>query len=436
MKPFVAILICGLPVWAQYAGPAVLSRGDIPSAMEAPQLSFRPFVEVNAIYDTGLTGVGLTSEGQLPNISSGGVQVAGGVSGAHSWRHTQIGVDYYGDVREYPNASFYDGTDQSLMLGIKHQFTRHIYLNLRESAGEFNYGGGVQTLSEAVPFDPAQSYVPATDFFDNRVFFGTTQADLIIQRSARLSFDLGGDGFINRQRSAALIGVDGAAARGDVQYRLSRYTTIGANYTYTHFSFNHIYSSTDINGAAGTYAVQFNRTTEFTGYGGFMRLESKFIQDVPVDPTVAAIIGITESPEVIYSVRYIPNISARLSRTFEHGVAYITGGHTVTPGNGLFLTSSMTQISVGYTYTGLRRWSFHSFLSYQKMESIGNVIGEYGGWQGTASLSRQVTRSVHFIAAFNARDYNSKDFPLYNHTFYDARVGIGFAPGDVPLRVW
>lgn len=436
MKKIVAILVWVLPSFAQYAGPAVLSRGESPAAMEAPQISFRPFVEVSAVYDTGLSGVGLTSAGELANLSSPGIQVAGGISGYHSWRHTQLGLDYRGNVTEFQKATYYSNTSQSLMLGIKHQFTRHIFLNLRETAGMFSYGSGVLPLSEAVPFDPGQSYVPVTDFFDNRTIYGTTQADLIIQKSARLSFDFGGDGFLNRMRSTALDSVLGATARGDVQYRLTRRTTIGANYTYSHFSFNHVYSSTDIHGAAATYAVRLSRSLEFTGYGGFMRVETKFIQDVPVDPTIAAIIGISESPEVIYSVRYVPNVSARLSQTFQHGVAYISGGHTVTPGNGLFLTSTLTDISAGYTYTGLRRWSFGAQGSYQNASSIGNIYGAYGGENGNITVSRQLSRAVHVVASGGVRRYTSPDFPLYNRTFYDTRIGIGFAPGDVPLRVW
>lgn len=425
-----------LPGYAQYAGPAVLSRGEAPTAMAAPQISFRPFVEVAGVYDSGLSGVGLSAEGQLANLSSPGVELSGGISGFHSWRHTQLGLDYHGSITDFQKATYYSNSNQSLMLGVKHQFTRHIYLDLRETAGLMNFGGGAQTLSQTVPFDPSQSFVPVTDFFDNRTLYATSQADLIIQKSARLSFDIGGDGFTNRRRSSALASVEGATARADMQYRVTRRTTVGVNYTYNHFSFNHIFSSTDLHGVAATYAVQLSRWLEFTGYAGVMRMETKFIQDVPVDPTVAAIIGITESPEVVYSIRYVPNISARLSRTFQHGVLYLAGGHSVTPGNGLFLTSTMTTVGSGYTYTGLRRWSFNAIVEYQKAESIGNVAGAYGGTSGGFTVSRQLTRAVHLVGGFTARRYASGDFQLYNRTFYDTRLGIGFAPGDVPLRVW
>ena len=437
MKRLVAVLGWAMPVLAQYAGPAILSRGDAPTAMSAgPQISFRPFVDVDGIYDTGLAGVSVNAQGALANSAAEGIQLVGGISGSHSWRHTQIGLDYRGDIRHYAKTTYYDSTDQSILLGIKHQFTRHISLNLRENGGMYSLGTGLLGLSPTVPFDPSQSFIPTTDFFDNRTVYATSQADLIIQKTARLSFDLGGGGFLNRRRSSALFGVNGADAHGDVQYRLTRRITIGGNYTYTHFHFTGILSSTDMHGGVGTFAMQLTRRLEFSGYGGFMRVETKFLQNVPVDPTVAAIIGITEGTEVSYSVRYTPNLSARLSESFSRGVLYIAGGHTITPGNGLFLTSSITNISTGYTYTGLRRWSFNAQAAYNNAESIGNVVGNYKDITGGVTASRKITHAVHTLGAFSVRKYQSGSFSLYNRVVYDVRVGIGFAPGDVPLRIW
>jgi hypothetical protein len=128
--------------------------------------------------------------------------------------------------------------------------------------------------------------------------------------------------------------------------------------------------------------------------------------------------------------------TGRLSRTFPKGVAYVSGGRDVTPGNGLFLTSIMTTIMGGYNYTGLRRWSFGISAGYDRAESIGNVVGTYGGTSGTLSASRQIVRNVHGIVSFSARQYSSANFNLYNRLIYDVRVGVGYSPGDVPLRIW
>jgi len=138
---------------------------------------------------------------------------------------------------------------------------------------------------------------------------------------------------------------------GDFQYRLSRRATIGANYVFTHYSFTGILSSSFIHGASLTYAVRLSRTLEFSGYGGFMHAETKFIQSVPVDPNVSALLGLTSTTALAYHANWVPNFSGRLSKTFSRGVLYVAGGETVTPGNGLFLTSRTASVVGGYGYT-------------------------------------------------------------------------------------
>jgi hypothetical protein len=140
---------------------------------------------------------------------------------------------------------------------------------------------------------------------------------------------------------------------------------------------------------------------------------------------------------VNYNVRYVPNASGRLSETFKKGVLYVAGGRTVTPGNGLFLTSEMTNITAGYTYTGIRRWSFNALAARNDGRSIGNIInGDYRDTTGSVSISRDLTRAVHFVAGASVHQYGSSDFAQYNRRVYEVRIGLQFAPGDVPLHIF
>src|ERR1035441_7154683 len=91
---------------ADSRGPAILSRGEAPAAMSIPEISFRPFVEFAGVYDTGLTGVAINSNGQLGTSVSPGIVLTGGVSGAHSWKHTKVGVDYHGSVYDYTKTTY------------------------------------------------------------------------------------------------------------------------------------------------------------------------------------------------------------------------------------------------------------------------------------------------------------------------------------------
>jgi hypothetical protein len=431
-----ALLAVAIPAAAQSDGPAILTRGEAPAGMAAPEIGFRPFVEFSGAYDTGLTGVAVNSAGQLSATVSPGLMLSGGISGAHSWKHTKIGLDYHGSISHYTEATYYDTAAQSLLLGVTHQFTRHTTLALRESAGQFSQSYGQPSLSPTVPFDAAASYIPVSDFYDNRTIYVSSLADLTIQKSTRLSFNLGGDFFLTRRRSTALYGVTGGGARGDVQYRLSGRSTIGAGYTYSHFAYHGVFSASDIHGAVATYGIRLTKSLEFSSYGGFMRAETKFQQSVPIDPVIAALTGESVGSVIVHSIDYVPNVMARLSETFSRGVLFLTGGHTVTPGNGLFLTSEATTVSAGYTYTGRRRWSFAAQAGYNHSKSVGNVLGYYGDVGGTLSASRQIVHSVHAVLSFSARQYQSPDFSLYNRLIYTVRLGIGFTPGDIPLRIW
>jgi hypothetical protein len=431
-----ALLAFALPAVAQYAGPAILTRGEAPAAMTGPQVKFRPFLEFTGVYDTGLSGVMVDSNGDLANASSAGVSITAGVSGSRAWKRTKIGLDYRGSTSHYTRKTYYDGFNQSLMLGITRQLTSHTSFSLSESAGLLSRNFNSFGLPQTVPFDPSTSYIPTTDFYDNRTLYLSSQANFTIQKSARLSFNMGGDGFLTRRRSSALYGVTGSGARGDVQYRLSRRSTIGAGYTYSHYEFTGIFSGTDIHGAVATYGIGITRTVEFSAYAGVLQAETKFLQSVPIDPAIAAIIGRSSGGVIVHRIDYMPNVNARLSKTFHRGVFYLSGGHSATPGNGLFLTSSVTTGNAGYTYTGLRHWSMSASAVYSHAKSIGNVLGYYGNIGGNFSGSRQITGALHAVANFSARQYQSGDFSRYNRLIYTATLGIGFTPGDIPLRVW
>jgi len=432
----VALLGAAVPAFAQYAGPAILLRGEAPASMQGTVIDFRPFLSVGGGYISGLSGVSVDPSGNVVDDSSAALRVSGGVSGSHAWKHINLGLDYQASLQHTPQYSYYDSSDQTMTLGFTDRLTRHATLVVRETAGMLSNHFGTVNLNPALPFDPATAYVPTNQFFNNRTYYLSTQADLTIQRSTRLSFDIGADGFLQRYRSLSLYGATGAGARGDLQYRLTRRSTIGAGYTYTHYSFTHIFSSTDLHGIVGTYAIRISRNTEFSGYAGIMRVETKFQQFVPLDPAIAAILGISGAAVVSYQKETIPNVSGRFSYTVHNGVFSVSGGHAVIPGNGVFLTSTSTNVQGGYSYTGLRRWSMNAGLGYSKSDSLGNVIGNYGWETGSLSVSRQLFRYTHGFLSANFSKYNSPDFQNYNRWTYFISAGLAFAPGDVALRLW
>jgi len=427
------------PAYGQYAGPAVLSRGEAPAAMSAPTIRFRPFVEVTGVYDTGLSGVTLDSSGnQLATGSSFGYGINFGVSGAHTWKRAFVGLEYHGGFTEYAGGSstLPWTMSHSLMLGFNYRIARHMKLSLRETAGTFTRNYDTGSLAQTVPFDPTYSYVPATDYFDNRTTYATTQADLTIEKSAKTSISFGGDGFTTRRRSEALASVTGEVARADYQHRLTRSTTVGANYNYSHYVYTGIVGGTDAHSVVGSYSVRPSRNLEFSAYGGMTRVESTYVRITQVDPVIAVLLGITESKQVAYTRMATPTVGARLSRVFRSGVAYVNGGRSLSAGNGLFLASMSTVVNAGYTFTGMRRWSFAANVAMIRSDATDFVSGGYNTYTAGLSGSRALGKLVHARFSYSARRYSSQDFSLYNRWIYTATVGIAFAPGELPMRLW
>ena len=432
----IAALAIVSPLFAQYGGPAILARGQSPGPMAASQIDFRPFVSLTGTYDTGLNGVSVTANGIPVNDASYGVSIGFGVSGLHSWKHTKIGLNYSGDFSHY-SKSFYDGLNsQSFQLSLTHQLMRHAVLSLSNSAVLYGSNRATPALPQTIEFDPATTYVPTNDFFDNRTISVSTQASILIQKSTRLSYSIGGDGFLTRRRSTALYGTTGYGAHGDLMYRLSRRSTVGAMYSYMHYAFTGLPGGTDAHSVVGSYSRSLSLSMQLSVSGGITKYENVFVQRVAIDPAIAAVIGISSALRVSYQNNFMPNIGFRLSKVVPRGTVFINVSNSLDPGNGLFLTSTSTNAGVGYSYSGLRRWAITAGANYNRSDSVGNVFGAYGSYSASVSASRQVAPMTHGVFSFNLRRYDSPNFQNYNKWSYGVRLGLSFSPGDIPVRLW
>src|SRR5205823_3904444 len=132
-------------------------------------------------------------------------------------------------------------------------------------------------------------------------------AGLNLQKTARLSFRLSGGNFTTKRHSSALHSTQGNSASADVQYRLTRRSTIGAMYSYQRFGFSGYDGGTDAHGAAGSYSIRINKSAEISGYAGFLRVESTFLQATAVDPVIQVLLGVQSTVQLVHTLRYVPN---------------------------------------------------------------------------------------------------------------------------------
>jgi len=346
-----------------------------------------------------------------------------------------VGLDYRGSYHHYAKNSFYNGTEQSLSLIYNKQITRHLSYSLREAAGlynrNFDIGRGVQLL------DPNFSNLPTNEVFDGRTLYVMTMADVTYNKSARLSFNFGGDGFLIRRRSSSLYGVTGYRARGDMAYRTSRYATSGFVYDFSHYEYTKGFGGSDIHTVQLVQSFRLGRYWELGMRGGGSRVETLGLTQVTLDPVIAAIIGRSTGIEAIYRINWVPSANVILTRSLHQAslsFAFQTG---VTPGNGVLLTSREQNATSSFTYTGIRKLNIGFNGGYSTYSSLAQNIGKYSGYLGGGGLTYNLTRSVHVVTRYDYRHYGvGQQQGAFLRNTYRASIGLGFSPGDIPLSLW
>jgi hypothetical protein len=428
------------PPEQDYGGPAILSRGGGPSlGRNGDFVHLRPFVTVNAIYDSGLGTTSLTPASTVPFRNGYGVSAIFGVTGKHLWKRSILDLDYRGTFRHYNNNSYYDGMDNSLMLSFEHQLTPHTKITLAEDVARYQrafslpLAGYYNTGFEA--YDPTFSGLTTNDLFDTPTTALMSVGRLIHQMSARWSFSVGGTGFFVRRHSAALIGTNGFFANGDLSYRISRYQTFSLEYTFGHFDFQNRYGQSDTHGVSVGYSVRVGRYWELGLLAGAYRVESIRLTSVQLDPVIAAILGQTFGIEKFYNKSYVPRYGLHITRRFQYSDVSLSYNKTILAGNGVYTTSGYQMANLGYSYHGFRRVSLQVGADYTQFSSLTLALGRYRNYSGGAGFGYKLGRGLSLIGRADARRYNVANSSL-NRVYYRGLFGFGWSPGDYPLSLW
>lgn len=428
------VLVCCSTMTAQlsnYLGPGVLSRGAGDIGTRAGQdVSLRFFVNAEGIYDNGLQPYAVDNTGHLATVNAlWGTEVSLGAYGVHNFRHARLGLDYTGSYRHYTEKTFYDGTDHSLALGYSYQKSRRLVFDLRQTAGMVSQNTSFASTFAVVP---DSVLTPSSLLFDNRVHYLQSTMDVNYIHSLRTIFTFGGAGFGVWRKAKGLVGVQGYDLHGTVQRRLSQRTTIGVNYGHSHFDYPKAFGEADINSLAGFFSSQLGPSWTVTVQGGAYQAEVQGLQRVSVDPTIAALLGVTSTVETFYRKSSFPLWAASLSRRFQRASLSFGYQNGPTAGNGVYLTSRQETASANFSYSATRKWSLAVNGGYGRTDGIGQNLKPFAQFSGGAGMTYALTSAIHVVAHYDARQQEIIDGP-YRGTSYRASVGISFSPGDIPL---
>jgi hypothetical protein len=230
--------------------------------------------------------------------------------------------------------------------------------------------------------------------------------------------------------------MSGAVARGDMQYRLSRRVSIGADYEYTRYSYTRSFGSTDVHTASMDLAVLLGRSWNFAVRAGGARVETLGLQMVAVDPVIAAITGQSSDYVVMYRKNYLPAFSARLSRAFRRSAISFNAETGISPGNGVYLTSRASSAGVSVSHTASRRWNIGGSAGYSRYTSLMQVMGKYESYNGGGGVTFQVSQAFHILARYDARRFEVDQSAYGRRVSHRLTLGIAISPGDLPLSLW
>ena len=364
---------------------------------------------------------GLFDTSAFANGQSGsfGIETGGGVILSHLLKGGSINLDYYGGYRWYGNTGYSSGTNQSLSLSYQKRLTKRWSVTLGESAGIFQNGTGyvgiqsTQGLQEGQVGSITSNPVAASSKFES------SSVSLNYQASLRSSYYITGSLYFNRYTGGyTTFGAYGYSGGAGNSYRITRRLSIGLNYGYSEYKYQHDSGSSIVNtfSAGGTY--KFNHGWSAQGRGGFSRVSSAGTINQLLSPQLFALLGTKFITGAYHTTSIVPYFFGGVTKGWAHSVLSITGGESVNSGNGLYLASRSLNFGGFYSYSR-NRDSFGYGGGYARFSSVANTAGLYSSEFLGGSYTRQILKHL----GANAR---------YDFYFYD---GLGGLPSRTDSRI-
>jgi hypothetical protein len=421
-----------------YTGPAVLSRSYSINQQLLPQeLKWQESVGIGAAYDTGIARpVNANGSVGSPSLLLG-TMLTWAFGGRHYFRHDVIGFNYSGNYAQYSGNGGYNGGNQAIGVNYSHVLSRRLRLNLGGTGSILSQN----SVLENQPVGPETianinlAISPNIQIYDVGAKQFSTQADLTWQETSRLSFSMGASYFGIVQDSSLLLGTTGQQFRGDVNYRLNRKMTVGSYYSFSRYLYSGGVGNSATNTAGAIFSYAFNRTTQLRARGGLSQVESVGLQQVQINPVIAALLG--EDNGVIDSyVKYkTTDFSAQFVKDFHGGktTASLAYAHGISPGNGVFQTSQQESMSVSMSTRVFRTYAFSAAVGRDTLEAVGQALGKYQSEYASVTLGRTYKRGVglNFGAQYRYFDVGTLGF-VHNQLRFTSGITWGSGTG----RLW
>ncbi|MFN0102278.1 MAG: hypothetical protein ACKV2U_09320 [Bryobacteraceae bacterium] len=409
-----------------YDGPSILGRDGPSSGKRGSEVvPIHVQASVNGTYDSNILGYSVDSSGNLQQSSSLGATAALGVSGRRLWRRSFVGVDYSGDYNHFVRQTFYNGTNHQLNLGGGIQLGPKWQVVSQTGAGTSNRFLGGQAVFQASEFEFLAA--PTSELFDSRTYFigNTTSATYTFNRRHSVRFS--GTAASVRRRARGLVDLQSYGASADWVYRVSRRTSMGVSYAFSHFDFSKVFGESDIHTVGWHISRRYGRDWTFIGSLTGSRQSTVGVRTVALDPVLTAILGRATGAEVFESNNLLYGYSVGATRRYRRSYGSVTAQRAIIPGNGYFLTSINQSVGARLNYDVSRDLSLGANVEYNKLVSLGFASGNFNGWTAGANVTRKLTESFGINARYDWRTYDLQQ-TTFGRTGYRVTLGVTYFP--------
>jgi hypothetical protein len=320
-----------------------------------------------------------------------------------------------------------------LNLGYTYQFSRRFSLSLRESAGSLTYGTG--QVADAASSELSSSFTPAARLFDTRTYYLQSSASATWIQSRRVSYTFGGGAFFQNNKSEGLSNGWGYSFTSSMRRRMSKSSTLGATYEYSHFEFPGFAYLSNSNTFHTLYAVGLGQTWTLSIEAGATITRGQSAFTFALNPALAALLGRSTVTGISDYQTIYPSGTISLKRQLPRTAVSFNYFRGVNSGNGTYTTGRLDNVYATISYTGLRKVNLGADGGYYKLKSIGQNLGSYAQYSAGGGISYALGRDLHLSLRYDFRD-QQVDISNYQHNGSRATIGLLFSPGNLPLSLW
>jgi hypothetical protein len=414
-----------------FGGPGIISNDSGVGQRAGRDMALTYFGRIAGVSDNGFTPFQVDGTGAIRQPGTlYGVELSLGAYGRKAFRRSTLGIDFSGSARHYPNGSAYDASNQQLVMEYNMTKSNRTQFNLSQTLGSQNFGTGFSgaTFSGGVeiPIDSTSL------LFDNRMSYAQTGFTASHALTGRTTVSAGGSGYTIQRSSQALIGVKGYTLRGQLRHRQSRKMMYGMSYQHMHFDFAGFFGESDIDMMTADFGFALTRRLQLGVATGVFFSQVQGVRRTALPPDMAALLGIPSVATVFYQENFMPMATAQLqyvARSYSLQGQY---ARSVTPGNGVYLTSRVETFGANYSYNGLDRWSFSLGVFRSKLDSIGQGLVPFGQTQGNLNASYRLSRTLQLTSSYSRRfqDLRVASFPRESTRL---SIGVAFSPSPIPI---